>query len=117
MPKKNLLDMMRKEDREAMVNRYQARIKDNGTKNKVSNEMYLLAEFGLMFGWDAIQSVRNNEITFEEMFALLEAGRKVQKKAMKDGGRVSTTAIATAFSKTPSSTFEKGTKFLEERRN
>lgn len=116
MPK-NLLDMMRKEDREAMENRFKARIKNNGTRNKVSNEMYLLAEFGLMYGWEAVQSVRRNEITFEEMFALLEAGRKVQKKSLKDEGRVSTTAIATAFSKTPASTFEKGTKFLEERSN
>lgn len=112
MPK-NLLDMMRKEDREAMQNRYKARTKNNGTQNKISNEMYLLAEFGLMYGWDAVQSVRRNEITFEEMFALLEAGRKVRKKTMKDEGRVSTASIVTAFSKNPSSTFEKGTQFLE----
>lgn len=112
MPK-NLLDMMRPEDREKVVTRFKARIANNGTENKVSNEVYLLAEFGMMFGWEAVRDVRNDEITFEEMFALIEAGRKVEKKRIKDNGRVSSTAISTAFSKSPNSTFEKGTKFLE----
>ena len=97
--KKNLLDLMRPDDREKMIARYRERVKPNGAKNKISNEFYLLADFGLMFGWQAVLAVRNNEITWEEMFALLEAGHKVQSTHMLDEGVMTTTAIGTAFSK------------------
>lgn len=96
---KNLLDLMRPDDRKKMVERYQARVAPNGTKNKISNEMFLLADFGIMYGWQAVMAVRNNEITWEEMFALLEAGHKVQSTHELDDAVMTTTAIGTAFSK------------------
>lgn len=96
---KNLLDLMRADDREKMVKRYQERVRPNGTSHKISNEMFLLADFGLMYGWQAVMAVRNDEITWEEMFALLEAGHKVQSTHILDDGVMTATAIGTAFSK------------------
>lgn len=96
---KNLLDLMRPDDREKMVRRFEERTRPNGARNKISNEMFLLADFGLMYGWQAILAVRNDEITWEEMFALLEAGHKVQSTHMLDDGVMTTTAIGSAFSK------------------
>lgn len=98
-PKKNLLEMMRPEDREKMLARYQERVAPNQKKNKISNEMFLLADFGIMYGWEAIMAVRNNKILPEEMFALVEAGHKVQSVHELDDAIATTTAIGTAFSK------------------
>ncbi len=111
---KNLLDVLSAEDRKKMLDRFNARTSNRGTHNKISNEMYLLAEFGLMYGWQAVMDVRADRITLEEMFALIEAGHKVQSVHMVEQGRMTTTAVATPFSKTPKSTFEKGMReFIE----
>ena len=114
---KNLLELMRPDDRDKMIKRYKERIKPNGAPNKISNEFYLLADFGLMFGWQAVLDVRDDKITWEEMFALLEAGHKVQSAHMLDEGVMTTTAIGTAFSKKghAQKTFNEGMKKHLER--
>lgn len=118
MPKPtNLLDMMSREDRAKMLARYHDRTAQNRQKNKISNEMYILAEFGMMFGWDAIMAVRNNEITGEEMFALYEAGKKVQAVNALDDKRGTSTAISASFSKHAQSVFAQGMKKEYERGN
>lgn len=114
MPK-NFLDIMRPEDRERMLERYNARMAQKGIKNKVSNEMYLLAEFGLMYGWSAVRDVRNDLITYEEMFALIEAGRKVQTKHHIDDGVMTGTAVSATLSKHPKQVFALGARKFEER--
>lgn len=117
MPK-NLLDMMRPEDRERMIRRFKARTATNPTKsNKISNEMYILAEFGLMFGWDAIKDARNDLITFEEMFALIEAGKKVMARETLEHGTVTTASVMSAFSKSNGSRIQSGMKQIQERAN
>lgn len=112
---KNLLEIMSADDRKRMLERFNARTSNRGgTRNKISSEMYLLAEFGLMFGWQAVMDVRENRITLEEMFALIEAGHKVQSVHMVEQGKMTTTAVATPFSKSPKTTFAKGMrKFIE----
>lgn len=117
---KNLLDIMRADDRQKMIERFQARTAPNGSKNKISNEMFLLADFGLMYGWQAVVAVRNDEITWEEMFALLEAGHKVQSAHILDDGVMTTTAIGSAFGKNKAEsqrTFNEGMKRHLERVN
>lgn len=96
---KNLLELMRPDDRQKMIERYKARVAPTEKKNKISNEMFLLADFGIMFGWQAVMAVRDNKITGEEMFALLEAGHKVQSTHELDDAVMTTTAIGTALSK------------------
>ncbi len=96
---KNLLEMMSEDDRKKMLERYRQRVAPSEKKNKISNEMFMLADFGLMFGWQAVLDVKENRITHEEMFALLEAGHKVQSTHELDDAVMTTTAIGTAFSK------------------
>lgn len=116
MPKsKNLLDLMRPEDRKKMIQRYRERTADKNINNKISSEMYMLAEFGLMFGWQAVIDVKNDTITGEEMFALLEAGRKVLANRVVEHGVSTSVAIGSQFSKHPNQEFDKGMRGFIER--
>ena len=47
-------------------------------KQGVEPEFLLLAEFGLFFGWQAVQGAMNNEISFAQMHKLLEGARRVE---------------------------------------
>lgn len=104
----NLLDLMRPEDRDKMKARFKERTAVKNIKNKISPEMYMLAQFGLMYGWQAVMDVRNNLITGEEMFALLEAGQKVQATQQIEHGISTSVAIGSQFSKHPQQAFNKG---------
>ena len=112
---KNLLDLMRPEDRKKMLLRFKERTANKNINNKISSEMYMLAEFGLMFGWQAVIDVKNDTITGEEMFALLEAGRKVLANRQVEYGVSTSVAIGSQFSKHPNQEFEKGMRdFIEK---
>lgn len=112
---KNLLDLMRPDDRKRMIQRYKERTADKNINNKISSEMYMLAEFGLMYGWDAVIDVKNDTITGEEMFALLEAGRKVLANRAIERGVTTSVAIGSQFSKHPNQVFDRGMKEFRER--
>lgn len=112
---KNLLDLMRPDDRKKMLVRYKERTAQKNINNKISSEMYLLAEFGQMYGWEAIMSIKKDEITGEEMFALLEAGRKVLANRAIEHGVTTSVAIGSQFSKHPNTVFDRGMKEFKER--
>lgn len=95
----NLLDLMKPEDKEKVLKRFEKRKEDKGIQNKISNEMFLLSEFGYYYGWEAVKDVRSNKITFEEMFALLEGARKVWYQKLTEQYRMTTTSIGTSFAK------------------
>lgn len=111
----NLLDKMRPEDRERMISRFKERTAQKNINNKISSEMYMLAEFGLMYGWEAIRDVKSDFITGEEMFALLEAGHKVLANRTIEHGVSTSVAIGSQFSKTPQMAFDRGMKQFRER--
>lgn len=111
----NLLDMMRPDDRAKMKARYKERTAQKNINNKISSEMYMLAEFGLMYGWEAIRDVKSDFITGEEMFALLEAGHKVLANRAIEHGVTTSVAIGSQFSKTPQATFNRGMSQFRER--
>lgn len=52
-------------------------IKRSRDRNKIEPEWLLLAEFGLYFGWQAVQDVREDKISFQEMNKLLAAARRI----------------------------------------
>lgn len=110
----NLLDLMSKDDRELMLSRFRERTANKGYDNRISSEIYLVAEFGYYFGWEAVNAVRHNEVTIEEMYSLLEGARKVWYQKLVEQGKITTTAVATPFSKHPQQTFKQGMKpFLD----
>lgn len=111
----NLLEMMTPEDREKALARFRQRTARQETQNKISSEIYILAEFGYYFGWQGIEAFRRNEITFEEAFALLEGARKVWYNKLLEQGRMTTTAVATPISKHGAQTYNKGMRDFAER--
>lgn len=91
----NLLDLMSAEDREKAISRFKERTaRREAEYNKISSEVYIVAEFGFFYGWEGIQAIRRNEISLQEAYVLLEAARKVYYKQLLDQGRMTTTAVA-----------------------
>lgn len=111
----NLLDLMSPEHRESALERYRERTADRGIDNKVSSQIYLLAEFGYYYGWQAVKDVRDCVITEEEMFVLLEGARKVYYNKLVEKSQVMTTAVATPLSKNSKKTYNEGMKQFIER--
>lgn len=112
----NLLDLMSDADRQKMVERYNRRMANRSEyDNEISNEVYVLAEFGYYYGWDAVMAVRNNLISMQEMYALLEGARKVWYTKLVETGRMTVTSVASPMAKNPQSAFKKGMKDFTER--
>lgn len=77
-PVGNILDMMTPEHRGQAIARFKKRMqKREREENRVTSEIYLIAEFGYYYGWEGVRAIRNNEITLKEVFVLLEGARKV----------------------------------------
>lgn len=77
---------------------------------KVDPEWMLLAEFGLMYGWQALLDAKQDRITGAEMMSLLMAGRKVQAGYQYDMTLASFIGSIAAKAKNPGSQFGKLTK-------
>ncbi len=107
---KNVLDLLSDEEREKVKARYQSRMKRrrNSKEDRVSPEIYLLAEFGYYLGYEAVRDVRENKISFEEMFALLEGCRKVWYSRLIETSQGSMVAHGASMSKDPIEAFKKG---------
>lgn len=89
-PSKSILDLMPESERDKALERARKRMERQSNKKglDVSPEIYLVAEFGYYFGWDAMMAIRRGytvapgtsekEIfTLEEALVLLEGARKV----------------------------------------
>lgn len=97
----NLLKMMSKSEQEKMLARFKDRTgqKEDLDGVKVNPQVYLVAEFGYYYGWQGIQAVREDKISFDEMFALLEGARKVWYKKLTEQNHIITTAVASTLAK------------------
>ena len=92
MQKTNLLDLMTPEEQAKMRTAFQKRMAGDGTykKDKIPPLIYLLAEAGVYFGWQAIVDAKRGyteardedgnlvkiPLTMEEFNGLVMAGRK-----------------------------------------
>lgn len=111
----NLLELMKPEDREKAVARFKKRME--GTEkydNRVPTEMYLLAEFGYYFGWQAVKDIKDNLYTLEEVYPLLEGARKVWYSKLVEQARASQISTASVMAKSPNQAFKKGIKPFAE---
>lgn len=112
----NLLDKIRPEDRAKIDAAYERRMaKRADSDNKITNELYLLAELGYYYGWSAIQDVRTNQITYIEMFALVEAARKVWYTKLCEQARATLAANGSIMAKNPTKAFKDGMRPFFER--
>lgn len=107
---RNILDLLSDEEREKVKARYQSRMKRrrNAKEDRISPEIYLLAEFGYYLGYEAIRDVRENKISFEEMFALLEGCRKVWYSRLIESSQGSMIAHSSSMAEEPIKAFREG---------
>ena len=80
--------------------------RDIKESNKIESEWVALAEFGIMFGWEAIKDVDNNVISKYAFNMLLRAGRKVLAINRFDNLESMFTAYISAQSKEPLKTLK-----------
>ena len=123
----NLLDLMTPEDREGVEVAYKTRMSGDNTfrKGKVSRVAYLLAELGMLYGWEAIVAAKRGYIetfdehtgkkqkmplSMEELSALVDAGQKVKHSDYVNYARIVCVGTGSAFSKNPNETLRDGMK-------
>lgn len=123
----NLLDLMSPEDRKQAEDAYKKRMSGDSSyrRAKVSPLAYLLAELGIMFGWEAIEAAKRGYVeTFdeedgkkrkiplpmEELSALADAGRKIKYSDLINQARGTQVATGSVLTKHPNSTFRNGMK-------
>ena len=86
--------------------------KRQAQKVRIDEEHLAIAEFGMLYGWDAVLAVLKNEIDAETFLWLLEAGRRVKHKALYDSSRAVLVGTSSANAKRPGTAFKKATKDL-----
>lgn len=117
----NLLDLMTPEDRAAAKRNYQRRMAGEtpNHRQKAAPSVKLVAEAGIMFGWQAVVDIKRGcteggiPLTLEEVAALVDAGRKVQYSQEINAARGHQIAINAAMAKTSTKSrraFEDGFK-------
>lgn len=123
----NLLDLMTEEDRQKSKEAFKRRMGgDFGYRKgqKISPEVFLIAELGYYYGWPAIQDVKRGyvekfdqmgnrqqiQLTMEEVCVLVEAARKVWYSKVLDSSRGTMVATGSALSKHPKQSFQNGMK-------
>src|SRR5690606_30506734 len=92
MANKSLLDLMSPEDRQKAIIKAEKRLERRKTQSlDVSPEMFIVAELGYYFGWEAVVAIKRGFITtydekmnlkkstftLEEALALIEGAKKV----------------------------------------
>ena len=129
--KVNLLEMMTPEEQEKMKDAYKKRMRGDGTykKEKIPPQIYLLAEAGVYFGWQAIVDARRGyteakddngnlvkiPLTMEEFNGLVMAGKKFRYSDYINQARGTQTAVGSVLSKNSKTTFKKGIEpFVKE---
>ena len=83
-------------------------IESSGTP--VDSEWMLLAEFALLYGWEAYKDARDDNISFLEMITLITAGRKLQTMDRFNAAKDTFIAMLSVGAKDPGKSFQKLTK-------
>lgn len=121
--KKNLLDMMKPEEVRMMKDAYEKRMRgDSRYKSApVSPVVYMLAELGFYFGWQAIVDAKrgftegNIPLTLDEISELTRAGRKIAYSQIVNNARGTQVATGSILSKNSKEAFRKGMEpFMKE---
>lgn len=81
-PTVNLLDLMTDEDR-AKIKAREIHI-EQVESGMMTKEWLSICEFGMYYGWSAIQSFRNDEITIDEMYQYIKGARKIHASHIYD---------------------------------
>lgn len=132
--KVNLFEMMTPEEQEKMNRAFKQRMAGNGSykKEKIPPVVFLLAEAGIYFGWQAIVDARRGyteakdgngndvriPLSMEELNGFVMAAKKFRYSDYINQARGTQTAVGSVLSKNAKSAFEKGMKpFIKEIEN
>ena len=96
------------------VARLKARSIDAGQKSSLPDENLMVAEFGIMYGWGAIEAVLEDKIDTRTMLWLLEAGKQVISINRYNDTQARFIAHAASQSKEPSKTFKSLTEKMKK---
>lgn len=110
----NLYDLMTPEQREEareFVESRQKKVVDDG----ITLEQYMTAELGSYYGWEAVQSVKRQEITLDEMVMYILAARKVWYNQVLDASWGQLIAFNSAQAADPTAAYEKGMESFRQR--
>lgn len=132
--KVNLFEMMTPKEQEKMNRAFKQRMAGNGSykKEKIPPIVFLLAEAGIYFGWQAIVDARRGyteakdangndvriPLSMEELNGFVMAAKKFKYSDYINQARGAQTAVGSVLSKNAKSAFEKGMKpFMKEIEN
>lgn len=126
--KVNLFEMMTPEEQEKMNQAFEKRMRGDGSykKEKIPPQIYLLAEAGVYFGWQAIVDARRGyteakddngnlvkiPLSMEEFNGLVMAGKKFRYSDYINQARGTQTAVGSVLSKNSKQTFKRGVESL-----
>ena len=127
---KSLLDLMSPEDKQKAIAKGKKRMERSKTQTlDVSPEMFVIAELGYYFGWEAVVAIKRGFITtyddkmnlkkstftLEEALALIEGAKKVWYSKVIDTAHGQFIAQRSAQEKEQGAEFNKGMKpFIEK---
>lgn len=89
------------------------RAEEESREIKIDSEQLYLAEFGMLYGYQAIKDVLDNKIDSETMAYLVQAGRKLKYQDIYNASQCVLIGCGSAMSKKPSAAFEKATNGLK----
>lgn len=125
MANKSLLDLMSPEDRQKAIAKAEKRLERRKTQSlDVSPEMFIVAELGYYFGWEAVVAIKRGFITtydekmnlkkstftLEEALALIEGAKKVWYSKVIDTAHGNFIAHRSTMVKEQGKEFNKGMK-------
>lgn len=127
---KSLLDLMSPEDKQKAIAKGKKRMERSKTQTlDVSPEMFVIAELGYYFGWEAVvaikrgfittyddkMSLKKSTFTLEEALALIEGAKKVWYSKVIDTAHGQFIANRSTQVKEQGAEFNKGMKpFIEK---
>ena len=88
------------------VARLKARTIDAEEKSNLTPENLMVAEFGILYGYEGVRAVLNDEIGMSTMLWLLEAGRRVKSIDRYNDTQARFIASVSAQSKDPVKTIK-----------
>ncbi len=128
---KSLLELMPQDERDKAIERGRRRMDRQRTKRglDVSPEIYIVAEFGYYFGWEAVLAIKRGYIerigpddsiikdpfTLDEALVLLEGARKVWYSKLTEQGHAALIANTSVYNKNPGQAFNNGVKAFTDR--
>lgn len=127
---KSLLDLMSPEDKQKAIAKGKKRMERSKTQTlDVSPEMFVIAELGYYFGWEAVVAIKRGFITtydekmnlkkstftLEEALALIEGAKKVWYSKVIDTAHGSFIAHRSTQVKEQGKEFNKGMKQFIDR--